>query len=111
MQQKDRTAPPFLMEIHFPFAALSLSRSLSPPQAILTKLFHLSPSTQSVSICTANIKSRRRDSNKKIHTVLERLGLDSVVLSTQCFVFFCHMANGVQWLGPCMQRLTGRKED
>ncbi len=46
---------------------LSLSLpSFSSPQAILIKQFHLSPSTQSVSICTANIKSGRRETDSNV---------------------------------------------
>lgn len=92
MQQRDGTAPPFLMKTHFPFVALSLPPSLSSPQAILTKQFHLSLSTQSVSICTANIKSGRRETDSN---VLQSPALHSVNYFLPSG-FFCHRANGVQ---------------
>ena len=79
--------------------SLSLSCALCSPRAILTKQFHLSPSTRSVSICTADIKSWRRETDSN---VLESPAMYSVNYFFFFFFFtircFCHRANGVQLL-------------
>lgn len=84
--------------------AFSLSRSHFPivPQAILTKLFHLSSSTRSVTISKANIKSagRETDLNVKAHThsPLESPAWYSANYFLPSVYFYCHRANEVRRL-------------